>query len=519
MPEIIEILIKFLISATVALGLVITILIIAIATALAYSFLLPREYIAAMLAQARNSVPETEESNATLLARIFRMSDRADREVAMANYFFGPAEADAGAIAKAAVEGSSKRWRAGISTAGDINSGEGIGRIIIFFGMRLGMLIGSGLGIVFTAVVATIHMSLLTVSVLTVLTVSYATRYVDTAMRYVRGVVMRCPNARCSRRVRPYPAYRCPGCGELHRDIRPGPYGLVMRTCKCGERLPTLLLIGAGRLTAVCQQCGNDLPAGFGTAPEIFIPVFGSANAGKTRLIFMLAMAFEQMAAEGRISLINDDETERRLAAIRESLEVSKNTAPTLAKSPEPYIFRLKVGLNKRIIYLFDAAGEMHYRLISLDELGYLDKGNTLIYVIDPLATDRFWDGLPAEEKEHMSAARSSREDMEIAYEQTREHMRRMGRPAKEIKFAFALSKADLISKSTDWSSPTKDELRQIVQGPSGMDMGNVVVEASQSFKSVDFFLTAAVKDEDGAVDGSIVELARWILSVEGVVT
>jgi hypothetical protein len=292
---------------------------------------------------------------------------------------------------------------------------------------------------------------------------------------------------------------------------------VVKRMCRCGERLPTLLLTGVGRLDAVCQQCGHDLPTGIGTAAEIMVPVFGSANAGKTRLIYMLTLAFRQMADEVHASLKMDEETDHRLSMIGGVLAASGHTAPTVARSPEPYVLRLKLGLDGRIIYLFDAAGEMHHRQVSLEDLRYLDKGRTLIFVADPLSSDRFWNQMPASERDNLSAVRSSPEDIEIAYEQTREHMRRMGRQAKRIRFAFVVSKADIVRKAVGQSMPGGHELREIVQDPDGMDMGNMVREARRSFKSLDFFSTAAVMGEEDIVDDSVLELARWILGAEGV--
>jgi hypothetical protein len=504
--------------AAVGTALIVTAcLLIAAGVAVSYSLLLPGEYIYTMLIQADASPPEPEIVNETILARVFRLPFRADGEVAFPNYFSGPAEVDAKAIVIAATGRCSSRLAWAVEEAGGPSSDDGMIRgFIVFAGLWLGLIVGGIVGTILTIAVGVIHMAFMAAMVLMMVCVSFTLRGVDTAMRFFRGVVIRCPNSLCSRRIRPYPAYRCPDCQRLHRDIRPGPNGVIRRVCRCGYRMPTLLIMGSGRLAAVCQQCGQDLPAGIGTAPEIVIPVFGSMNAGKTQLVYMLTMAIQELAAEFHAVVKIDDDMRSRLDQVGR-LAATGNMTPTPAKVPEPYIVRLKVGLDERIIYFFDAAGEMYHKLAPLEDLGYLDKGRTLIFVVDPLSSDVFWDQLNTEFKMNLADARSSIDDILIAYEQTREQMRRMGRRGKKIKFAFVVSKADLIKEATGAALPQGDVLTQIVVDPAGMDMGSLIREARQSFKSLDCFATAAITDSSGLVDESVRKLARWILGAEGV--
>jgi hypothetical protein len=497
-------------------------LMVAIGVAIVYTVLLPSEYISAMIQRIDDEMPAPWEIGETVAAAALRLTSRQDSQIAFASYFFGPAEVDAKEILRAAFARCAKRCRSAASSTGIPNPDEGflIG-LVIFIGIWLGLIMGAILGFLCTAVVATTHIVVMTTVALAMISFSFALRGADSAMRFARGVMISCPNPTCSRRVRPYPAYRCPSCRKLHRDIRPGPLGVLRRVCTCGERLPTLLLIGAGRLDAVCQQCGQELPAGIGTAAEIIAPVFGSVNAGKTQLVYMLTLALGQLAEERNTTLVMDSDTDRRLKLVGETLTSSGNTAPTLAESPEPYICRLKVGLYERIIYLFDAAGEIHHRLATLERLRYLDKGRTLIFVADPVSSDGFWSAISSADQVRLSDSRSSLDDIELAYELTREQMRRMSRRSKSIRFAFVLSKADLIENAEAWKLRTghHDALREIFVDPTYMDLGNLIREAEQSFKSVDFFATAAVRDEDGLVDDSVVELARWILDAEGVLS
>ena len=54
----------------------------------------------------------------------------------------------------------------------------------------------------------------------------------------------------------------------------------------CGTLLPTMALRAAWRLEAVCQRCGEPLPAGSGAVRDVRIPIFGDTSAGKTRFLY-----------------------------------------------------------------------------------------------------------------------------------------------------------------------------------------------------------------------------------------
>ena len=86
--------------------------------------------------------------------------------------------------------------------------------------------------------------------------------------------------------VTPRPAYRCPGCARLHRDVRPGGLGLFTRRCECGTLLPTMVLRAAWHLQAVCQKCGEPLRPGSAALRDVRIPIFGDTSAGKTRFMY-----------------------------------------------------------------------------------------------------------------------------------------------------------------------------------------------------------------------------------------
>ena len=60
----------------------------------------------------------------------------------------------------------------------------------------------------------------------------------------------RCP--KCHERG--LPQFRCPGCKDLIRDLRPSIHGIWTARCDCGRVLPTTDLGGRLRLEKVCQN-------------------------------------------------------------------------------------------------------------------------------------------------------------------------------------------------------------------------------------------------------------------------
>ena len=113
--------------------------------------------------------------------------------------------------------------------------------------------------------------------------------------------------------VMPWPAYRCPACSKLHRDLRPGQLGLFARRCDCGTLLPTMVLRAAWRLPAVCQKCAKPLRAGSGALRDIRILIFGDTSAGKTRFLYAGAGQPGQTTGRAPIPIgFPDDESRAR---------------------------------------------------------------------------------------------------------------------------------------------------------------------------------------------------------------
>jgi hypothetical protein len=468
--------------------------------------LLPVNYFLVMWDQI-GAAPDYKETSWT--AKAVALRKHVDHERTFSQYYLGPVIADFSDVIDKATQRQWESVKAGWSMAADALDGSGsLIELAPGIGIAAGVPIGAIGGIAVTVVIVLIHAVIAIICLIAAAISAVVLRGADTMHRYLTNVHMTCPA--CAQTIRPYAAYRCPSCNELHRDVRPGRRGIVKRVCVCGRRLPTLLIFGTSRLKAVCPRCGVSLPSRFGKAAEIVIPLFGSVKAGKTRLVYMLVMAIQELVAAngGTVELVDDtkDEVDR----IAEQVSMTGSPGPTVPKSPEAFVLHIKLRLSERYIYLYDVAGELHYRSDSLDGLRYLDKANTLIYVVDPLAADGVWERLSASQQDAFNPIRSDLAEAEIAYELARDQIRRLMGKRRPERLAFVVTKVDVLADARVLDPDAA--IRTLVHDEDWMNMGNIVREAEHSFSQVEYFKTAAIADESGLVDASVTGLASWLL-------
>lgn len=107
--------------------------------------------------------------------------------------------------------------------------------------------------------------------------------------RKVSHVCLRC------RRNYLIPMYKC-SCGREHKKLTPGKYGILTRTCECGNKLPTSGLkrvngLKRKDLPAFCPYCGAEDKQG--ESMQLVIPVGGGRSSGKS--VFINAFVYDFM--------------------------------------------------------------------------------------------------------------------------------------------------------------------------------------------------------------------------------
>jgi Double-GTPase 2 len=444
------------------------------------------------------------------------LGSHVDQQVAFPSYFFGPAADDIRFVVRTCARRCRVRFEDGKNAARrarDYNAA--IIALVTWAGIRVGLVIGGLLGLAGVAAIAVLNMVVAAMAMVVAGFSCLLLRGADVARRFMRGIVMTCPMA-CSIGIIPNPVYLCPRCAERHRDVRPGRYGIARRLCKCGFDLRTSLLIGAGGMPAECPHCHTVLPEKFGTMASIVIVFFGALNVGKTQLMFTMAEALNELVSASGGTITFDADSQERLEGIGDRIKSAGRPQRTTPEPPAAYVGQIELGLDKRLLYLFDTAGELYYRQ---EGLNYLSRARCLVFVADPLASESVWGKFPAERQEQLEGVRSDRAEVDLAYQQTREQMRRMGSKRKFARLAFVVSKADLLDEIdlTPRSGEENQFVRTLVEEREGLDMGDLVRESRQNFADVEFFPTAAVLSDDEFANGSVMSLARWVLKSEGI--
>ncbi len=477
----------------------------------------------------------------------------AGADPATLEYFYGPALTDADHAMRVAYGNCHSLWQRG---ARAVVSSFGRQEVILTgplgVGGALGMAAGTAVGTVAAASCALVHLLAVGISAASVRAAGTVLRIVDSAVLRIKNIRMVCP--KCYERV-PYPAYECPGraCARRHRDVRPGRFGIVRRRCQCGTRMKTLLLFGSAQMDAYCPHCGTSLEHRPGKAPEIVLPFFGAAGAGKTRLLFSMVAQLRLWSEEaGRRLEGSDQETsaaeqpdgnrpgaerpgkkradekrtgikrigeERFVAELADTATADKlknaskwlspgnATDKTPPELPRAYIVRLATGHDAWLLHLFDAAGEFFYTPERTQELRYFNQAKTFILVVDPLSVESFWDRLLPDQQAELKAVRSAAPSPDLAYQQAHQEIEAMGVQLRKAHLAVVFSRADLID------APGGDV---VTWATDDLGLGNLVRSARLNFKEACFFHTAAVL-ADGAMHKSVPALIRWVLASNGV--
>jgi hypothetical protein len=312
----------------------------------------------------------------------------------------------------------------------------------------------------------------------------------------------------------PWPAYRCPGCSRLHRDVRPGRLGLFTRRCECGTLLPTMPLRAAWRLTPVCQRCGEELPSGTGAVRDIRIPIFGDTSAGKTRFLYASLNSLMLTARQaGIVVSFLDQVSEEKADLGLDLIRSGQDTAKTSADTPAALSCRLGKGRRSEFVHLFDAPGEQYRDAQAYESLRFLDHGQGLVYVLDPFSTGAVRDRLTGHNATAIRLAHAAAGDPEIAYGEVTSRLRDSGVAASTQRLAVLVSKADLL-RAAGLELPV--ESGAIAEWLTQARIHNLVLAARRDFAEVRFFAVASQDVANDQSDDPGTPL-RWLLRSHGV--
>ncbi|MCM2422612.1 hypothetical protein [Streptomyces sp. RKAG293] len=438
-----------------------------------------------------------------------------EAEPAFRQYFFGPATRDLHQIATLTrirygreVDDQFRKTYARYVLDDDLSPLWGVP---VWTAMVLGLLLGALVGAVLTALLVLAQLLLVLLLQGAARTAAGSLRSLDRALLKARRLHegLLCPH--CYERVL-LPVYLCSSCPNRHADLRPGRYGIVRRRCGCRVLLPTTTAGGRHRLQGYCTWCDEPMSAEAGGVVESVLPLVGGRAAGKTRLMAaMLTSLHDTAAAGGRAVVPADRETLEHYTVLREVLAINGHTMGTQRTLPSAHSVLLGQRSSKRLVHIFDAAGELLTTREDSDALRYCRHARIFLFVLDPLAVEAFWNGLSPVERSRVDPTLASDVRPTLIFEQTVKAVLSMGTDLRRCRLAVAVSKRDLLVGSVpegglDTDGAVADWLDH------RLGLGPLIRSMRQEFGEVRFFLTAAVVDQQGLTDFSINALAAWCL-------
>lgn len=313
--------------------------------------------------------------------------------------------------------------------------------------------------------------------------------------------------------VTQWPAYRCPACTEVHHDVNPGKLGTFTRRCACGASFPTLASKAAWKTTAECKRCKKALPEGAGAVTDIRIPVFGDANAGKTRFLYASLNSLMAEAERAAIPVTFPDEAAGAEARRgRELIKAGQNTAKT-SPGGIAITFRLREGHQSDLIHMFDAAGEDYSEAQKYEKLRFLDDSQGMAYVLDPFSVQAIREQLGSQQGDILAAAQAAENDPDLAYGEVISRLRDGGVPVSAQRLAVVVSKADLL-RDAGLEIPTESAAIEDWLVKAGLQ--NLVIAIGREFAEVRYFAVAS-QDVAASLPDDPGSPLRWLLSSHGV--
>ena len=194
------------------------------------------------------------------------------------------------------------------------------------------------------------------------------------------------------------PTYVCPKCNENHTVLTPGVYGILNRTCNCGEKLPTAFFCeinGKRRrdYDAICPNCAHSL-SDRETVP-ICIPIVGGRSVGKTAFITAFSHDFIEKVAPAKgweIDSYNAAKQEIYNEIVQDynvgSTRMTERQHDINKASSVSFSFFVKGSefSPERLVHVYDIAGEVFTDNNENEIQKQYEYCQGIVLIIDPFA-------------------------------------------------------------------------------------------------------------------------------------
>jgi len=179
------------------------------------------------------------------------------------------------------------------------------------------------------------------------------------------------------------PAFRCPHCGKIHKQLIPSRCGILVARCQCGHFFPSTLYTGRSRMPAVCPTCKGSLVAA--NAKQFSIQLVGGNFSGKTAFL----AAFQHLYLDKTVGIKNLTVTGEPFDYFNELEKMyrSGQTKPSSTTSVLTYSFLHKFKRSaKHNLVIFDIPDEVVFSGTYKRNPRNLGFSDGIIFIVDPLS-------------------------------------------------------------------------------------------------------------------------------------
>lgn len=341
--------------------------------------------------------------------------------------------------------------------------------------------------------------------------VGMAYGFLDRSKRKRESRTLQCTSTACYRTTL-VPGFRCPGCGQVHRLLVPGPLGIFSRLCECGTKLPTTASRASKlQFTVVCPYCDVELGVTAGSRPTVLVPVIGPVGAGKTTFFASAVQGMAELAsAKGGSFEPGNPVAGQFLQLVRSGGMMPK----TAVGRPEVMAFEARTDGEVHDLQLVDAAGEHFVNWDSSQQLTYIDSASAWVLIVDPLMFSEVRARLE-EEGVHIGTTLIGSGDMRDAYASVVDRYKASAGSLRGKSLAIVLSKADVLAQVPEWEGlGSPESVRELLLQHGGR---NLLTGAELDFSKIDYFAAESRTREGLDPRRDPVAVIDWALSKKSV--
>jgi len=211
----------------------------------------------------------------------------------------------------------------------------------------------------------------------------------DYLYRVKEKIFAACPNPGCYEKSS-LPIYHCPQCGVAHTQLWPSKYGILNRTCECGQKIPCTFFNGRSKLTATCPHCGGSMNTEEGT--PLIIPVVGPPAAGKTTYLYSLIGSLLSSEFSKKGYNVHSNINQRLIDDSIEKLVSGQTLDKTTTENLKAVDLIISKGSMKYAVYFYDYAGESFNASQNLEGHNFYSYFSAMIFILDPFAIEQVRD-------------------------------------------------------------------------------------------------------------------------------